>query len=126
MAQTVEELLAEVKRLKTAQAEHERLLLNEIADLKNEISDLKEDVIPKLESQLKDISERQKVFTLHLNQLYNSQTIEQQIEAMTNVAKSELMTEQCNVYSIDPSKHQIFTLDENGDRSYITAAENLS
>ena len=124
MAQTVEELLAEVKRLKTAQAEHERLLLNEIADLKNEISDLKEDVIPKLESQLKDISERQKVFTLHLNQLYNSQTIEQQIEAMTNVAKSELMTEQCNVYSIDPSKHQIFTLDENGDRSYITAAEN--
>lgn len=124
MAQTVEELLAEVKRLKTAQAEHERLLLNEIADLKNEISDLKEDVIPKLESQLKDISERQKVFTLHLNQLYNSQTIEQQIEAMTNVAKSELMTEQCNVYSIDPSKHQIFTLDENGDRRYITAAEN--
>lgn len=124
MAQTVEELLAEVKRLKTAQAEHERLLLNEIADLKNEISDLKEDVIPKLESQLKDISERQKVFTLHLNQLYNSQNIEQQIEAMTNVAKSELMTEQCNVYSIDPSKHQIFTLDENGDRSYITAAEN--
>ena len=30
MAQTVEELLAEVKRLKTAQAEHERLLLNAV------------------------------------------------------------------------------------------------
>lgn len=124
MAQTVEELLTEIDAVKKAQKEHEKTLLDEIKSLKEEVAELKDGIIPKLETQLNNIADRQKVFTMHLNQLYAAQTIEQQMEAMTNVAKTELLTNECNIYRIDPARHQIFTLDENGDRSYIEAADN--
>lgn len=124
MAQTVEELLTEIDAVKKAQKEHEKSLLDEIKSLKEEVAELKDGIIPKLETQLNNIADRQKVFTMHLNQLYAAQTIEQQMEAMTNVAKMELLTNECNIYRIDPARHQIFTLDENGDRSYIEAADN--
>lgn len=124
MAQTVEELLTEIDAVKKAQKEHEKTLLDEIKSLKEEVAELKDGIIPKLETQLNNIADRQKVFTMHLNQLYAAQTIEQQMEAMTNVAKTELLTNECKIYRIDPARHQIFTLDENGDRSYIEAADN--
>lgn len=124
MAQTVEELLTEIDAVKKAQKEHEKTLLDEIKSLKEEVAELKDGIIPKLETQLNNIADRQKVFTMHLNQLYAAQTIEQQMEAMTNVAKTELLTNECKIYWIDPARHQIFTLDENGDRSYIEAADN--
>lgn len=124
MAQTVEELLTEIDAVKKAQKEHEKALLDEIKSLKEEVAELKDGIIPKLETQLNNIADRQKVFTMHLNQLYAAQTIEQQMEAMTNVAKTELLTNECKIYRIDPARHQIFTLDENGDRSYIEAADN--
>ena len=124
MAQTVEELLTEIDAVKKAQKEHEKTLLDEIKSLKEEVAELKDGIIPKLKTQLNNIADRQKVFTMHLNQLYAAQTIEQQMEAMTNVAKTELLTNECKIYRIDPARHQIFTLDENGDRSYIEAADN--
>lgn len=124
MAQTVEKLLTEIDAVKKAQKEHEKTLLDEIKSLKEEVAELKDGIIPKLETQLNNIADRQKVFTMHLNQLYAAQTIEQQMEAMTNVAKTELLTNECNIYRIDPARHQIFTLDENGDRSYIESADN--
>lgn len=124
MAQTVEELLEEIAKMKAAQEAHEKRLLDRISELKEEVSDLKTNIVPKLEQKLTDIQDKQRIFVEHINQLYNAQTIEQTIAAMSAVSMSELGAAECDVYSIDAAKHQMFTIDENGDRQYIDMEDN--
>lgn len=119
----VKQLLMEQEQLKAAQRESEELMLAEIRALRKEVFELRNDVIPPLQQKISEIDEKQRIFTMHINQLYNSQDIEHTIKAMAAIGKSELSCESCEVYMIDPSMHKMFTYTEAGDKKLIDVTE---
>lgn len=79
--------------------------------------------VTELQKRIDDMSKKQDVFNSHLSQIYNSQSIEETLGIMSNMGKSELQIENCDVYSYDSIEDKLFTVDDNGNREYIEINE---
>ena len=71
-----------------------------------------------LQKQLDAVSKKQDIFNEHLNQIYNSKSIEETLGIMSDMGKSELDAAECEVYSYDAIEDKLFTVSENGERVY--------
>ncbi len=75
--------------------------------------------VNELQKRIDEMSKKQDVFNSHLSQIYNSQSIEETLGIMSNMGKSELQIEGCDVYSYDSLEDKLFTVNENNEREYI-------
>lgn len=74
--------------------------------------------------QLQSVTEKQEMFTTHFNQIYNAKSIEETLGIMSDLGKSDMEVESCDVYSYDALEDKLFTVDEGGERVYTDISEN--
>ena len=82
-------------------------------------------LLDKIDEQQKSITELKETmmsFSQHLSALYASQDIETSLKIMGNLGEKSLDCENCEVYSVDVAKNQLFTVDESGEREYLAEA----
>lgn len=116
-----------------------RLSLTEDKDLSNNLPDNSEllqklseqlgknnQLVSQLLAEVAELRQQQKMFSAHLNQIYNSKSIEETLGIMGDMGKSELGAEQCDVYSYDTLENRLFTVDENGERVYTDISEDTA
>ncbi len=116
-----------------------RLSLTEDKDLSNNLPDNTElfqklseqlgknnQLVSQLLAEVAELRQQQKMFSAHLNQIYNSKSIEETLGIMGDMGKSELGAEQCDVYSYDTLENRLFTVDENGERVYTDISEDTA
>lgn len=116
-----------------------RLSLTEDKDLSNNLPDNTEllqklseqlgknnQLVSQLLAEVAELRQQQKMFSAHLNQIYNSKSIEETLGIMGDMGKSELGAEQCDVYSYDTLENRLFTVDGNGERVYTDISEDTA
>ncbi len=74
--------------------------------------------------QLQSVTEKQEMFTTHFNQIYNAKSMEETLGIMSDLGKSDMEVESCDVYSYDALENKLFTVDDNGERIYTDISEN--
>ncbi|MCM1059773.1 MAG: GGDEF domain-containing protein [Eubacterium sp.] len=81
-------------------------------------------LVAKLLAEVSELKQQQKMFSAHLNQIYNSKSIEETLGIMSNMGKSDLNAEECDVYSYDTLENKLFTVNADGERVYTDISEN--
>lgn len=102
-------------------------LMKAIAEQLGKNNDLVEALAVKinsLEEKLQSVTEKQEMFTSHFNQIYNSKSIEETLRIMSDMGKSDMEVESCDVYSYDAIEDKLFTVSESGERVYTDISEN--
>lgn len=102
-------------------------LMKAIAEQLGKNNDLVEALAVKinsLEEKLQSVTEKQEMFTSHFNQIYNSKSIEETLGIMSDMGKSDMEVESCDVYSYDAIEDKLFTVSESGERVYTDISEN--
>lgn len=102
-------------------------LMKAIAEQLGKNNDLVEALAVKinsLEEKLQSVTEKQEMFTSHFNQIYNSKSIEETLGIMSDMGKSDMEVESCDVYSYDTIEDKLFTVSESGERVYTDISEN--
>lgn len=102
-------------------------LMKAIAEQLGKNNDLVEALAVKinsLEEKLQSVTEKQEMFTAHFNQIYNSKSIEETLGIMSDMGKSDMEVESCDVYSYDTIEDKLFTVSENGERVYTDISDN--
>lgn len=102
-------------------------LMKAIAEQLGKNNDLVEALAVKinsLEEKLQSVTEKQEMFTSHFNQIYNSKSIEETLGIMSDMGKSDMEVESCDVYSYDAIEDKLFTVDENGERVHTDISDN--
>lgn len=102
-------------------------LMKAIAEQLGKNNDLVEALAVKinsLEEKLQSVTEKQEMFTSHFNQIYNSKSIEKTLGIMSDMGKSDMEVESCDVYSYDAIEDKLFTVSESGERVYTDISEN--
>ncbi len=85
-------------------------LLDKISSLESKVNETTQ--------QLQSVTEKQEMFTTHFNQIYNAKSMEETLGIMSDLGKSDMEVENCDVYSYDALEDKLFTVDENGERVY--------
>ena len=94
-----------------------------VGQLLDKISTL-EKKVDETTQQLQSVTEKQEMFTTHFNQIYNAKSMEETLGIMSDLGKSDMEVESCDVYSYDALEDKLFTVDENGERIYTDISEN--
>lgn len=94
-----------------------------VGQLLDKISTL-EKKVDETTQQLQSVTEKQEMFTTHFNQIYNAKSMEETLGIMSDLGKSDMEVESCDVYSYDALEDKLFTVDENGERVYTDISEN--
>lgn len=94
-----------------------------VGALINKINTLEEKV-NETTQQLQTVTEKQEMFTTHFNQIYNAKSMEETLGIMSDLGKSDMEVESCDVYSYDALEDKLFTVDENGERVYTDISDN--
>ncbi len=94
-----------------------------VGALINKINTLEEKV-NETTQQLQSVTEKQEMFTTHFNQIYNAKSMEETLGIMSDLGKSDMEVESCDVYSYDALEDKLFTVDENGERVYTDISDN--
>lgn len=84
------------------------------------------DLVTQLLMEVSTLREQQKMFSVHLNQIYNSKSIEETLGIMGNMGKSDLNAEECSVYSYDRLENKLFTVNGDGERVYTDISEQTA
>lgn len=83
-----------------------------------------EEKVEQTTQQLQNVTEKQEMFTTHFNQIYNAKSMEETLGIMSDLGKSDMEVESCDVYSYDALEDKLFTVDENGERVYTDMSDN--
>lgn len=74
--------------------------------------------------KIEAVTEKQDMFSSHLNQIYNAKSIEETLGIMSSMGKFDLEAQNCDVYNYDMLENKLFTVSEQGERVYINAEPN--
>lgn len=84
------------------------------------------ELVAQLLTKVTELEQQQKMFSAHLNQIYNSKSIEETLGIMSDMGKTELNAENCDVYSYDALDNRLFTVNGDGERVYIDVSEDTA
>ena len=102
-------------------------LLKKLSEQLGANNDLVSQLINKinsLEEQLNNVTQKQEMFTEHFNQIYNAKSMEETLGIMSDLGKSDMDVESCDIYSLDTLEDKLFTVNENGERVYTDINDN--
>ncbi len=88
--------------------------------------DKNNELVTQLLTEVATLREQQKMFSAHLNQIYNSKSIEETLSIMSDMGKTDLNAEECDVYSYDALENRLFTVNDSGERVYTDVSENTA
>lgn len=115
----VEALIDRIKTLEENSIETTRQL-HSVTEQYNNVTEQLQSV----SEQLQSVTEKQEMFTTHFNQIYNAKSMEETLGIMSDLGKSDMEVESCDVYSHDTLENKLFTVDENGERVYTDISED--
>lgn len=84
------------------------------------------ELVAQLITKVTALEQQQKMFSSHLNQIYNSKSIEETLSIMGDMGKSDLNAEECSVYSYDRLENKLFTVNGDGERVYTDISEQTA
>ena len=115
----IAEQAQQIEDVKKANAEREEFANKAIKNLEKEVKELtaKSEALAKNQ---RDIVKQMQIWTFHVNQLYNATDIRHSLKSMSDLSKAEFGVEQCDIYMLDPAKSQLYTMDDYGDKHYIS------
>lgn len=115
----IAEQARQIEDVKKANAEREEFANEAIKNLEKEVKELtaKSEALAKNQ---RDIVKQMQIWTFHVNQLYNATDIRHSLKSMSDLSKAEFGVEQCDIYMLDPAKSQLYTMDDYGDKHYIS------
>ena len=115
----IAEQAREIEAVKQANLEREDIANKAIKNLEKEVKELtaKSEALAKNQ---RDIVKQMQIWTFHVNQLYNATDIRHSLKSMSDLSKAEFGVEQCDIYMLDPAKSQLYSIDDYGDKHYIS------
>lgn len=118
MAEQITISQEEYDRLRSGQQAHEKLF-EIIEQLQKQVETVQAQNA-EMHKQMETVQQQMDAFSLHFGRMYASQSIEETLSAMAELGTYEMQAAECYVYSVDAyNSDSMFTVDVNGERSYI-------